>query len=424
MAGATKTGIFSWEDVLAQRYQHNKPPPLPQISPRLPAPYQPQPECHLLTRLSLELRLMIWESVLGGHRLHILQRANRQLGHIICPLHLSRAGSHAPPPPLTHSASRTKSSSPTRPWPCKNAPVDANVPFCQVCQGAGVTQPVKEAGFFVRSKRALGYADAGLLALVLTCRQISTESIPLLYASNTFEFSIPWTLPYFQPTIPTSSWASIRTIELRWSFPGHWLPTKDPARAIYVAAGQVPWQETCRAVKNLPGLRSFILILGSTWFGEGAERVPVFLEPLAGLELGRDRRRRQWERESEMGISMSTPVYMTVHQRDGDLDEMICSDGSRSSFDSMASVSRLSEEGSECSDECACPCPCAPETGLITGLHSPSSSEMNSEVARGSSEQRLATWQLRLEGQPYYSSEVQQIETELARRGIGCRVSI
>ena len=405
---------------------------------------------------------MIWESVLGGHRLHILQRTNRQLGHIICPLHLSRAGSHAPPPPLTHSASRTKSSSPTRPWPCKNAPVDANVPFCQVCQGAGVTQPVKEAGFFVRSKRALGYADAGLLALVLTCRQMydvcffplidsftsrhlilyysthylglslpltrpknrSTESIPLLYASNTFEFSIPWTLPYFQPTIPTSSWASIRTIELRWSFPGHWLPTKDPARAIYVAAGQVPWQETCRAVKNLPGLRSFILILGSTWFGEGAERVPVFLEPLAGLELGRDRRRRQWERESEMGISMSTPVYMTVHQRDGDLDEMICSDGSRSSFDSMASVSRLSEEGSECSDECACPCPCAPETRLITGLHSPSSSEMNSEVARGSSEQRLATWQLRLEGQPYYSSEVQQIETELARRGIGCRVSV
>ena len=46
--------------------------------------WQPRPP-PLLTKLSSELRLMIWERVLGGSRLHIIQRPGRRLAHIICP---------------------------------------------------------------------------------------------------------------------------------------------------------------------------------------------------------------------------------------------------------------------------------------------------------------------------------------------------
>ena len=28
---------------------------------------------------------MIWELVLGGMRIHIVQRPNRQMGHVVCP---------------------------------------------------------------------------------------------------------------------------------------------------------------------------------------------------------------------------------------------------------------------------------------------------------------------------------------------------
>lgn len=44
-----------------------------------------QPQCLLLQTLPPELRLVIWERVLGGLRLHIIQRSKRRLGCVICP---------------------------------------------------------------------------------------------------------------------------------------------------------------------------------------------------------------------------------------------------------------------------------------------------------------------------------------------------
>lgn len=130
-----KTGVFSWEDVLAQRYNNNKPTALPR--PRKPStnyyysqkPQQQQqqhpdtrlvwtrqPDCPLLSKLSAELRLMIWEMVLGGMRIHIVQRPNRRMGHVVCP--------------------RTKA--------------------CEICRGG---LPSREG-------------DAKLLALVVACKQM------------------------------------------------------------------------------------------------------------------------------------------------------------------------------------------------------------------------------------------------------------
>lgn len=44
-----------------------------------------QPKCLLLNRLPPELRLSLWEVVLGGLKLHIIQRSPKRLGCVICP---------------------------------------------------------------------------------------------------------------------------------------------------------------------------------------------------------------------------------------------------------------------------------------------------------------------------------------------------
>ncbi|GES61385.1 hypothetical protein ATEIFO6365_0011004400 [Aspergillus terreus] len=246
-----KTGVFSWEDVLAQRYQNNKPTALSsrprrsehaesdpagtdaddhgtEVAHAAPAT---QSQCSLLSKLSPELRLLIWEMVLGGMRIHIIQRANRCMGHVVCP--------------------RTAA--------------------CEICQGGRAPSPTP--------------TQSAILALSLTCKQIYCESIRLLYALNTFEFSNTWSLTYLHPTVPTELWDSIRDVELRWAFPGHWLPSKDPVKTVYFSAGRQQWVETCQALTRMKSLRTFSLQLSGSWFCEPVEKIPVFLEPLRDLKL-------------------------------------------------------------------------------------------------------------------------------------------
>ena len=107
----------------------------------------------------------------------------------------------------------------------------------------------------------------------------------MLYALNTFEFSNTWSLTYLHPTVPDSLWDSIRDVELRWAFPGHWLPSKDPVKTVYFSAGRQQWVETCQALTRMKSLRSFTLQLSGSWFCEPVEKIPVFLEPLRDLKL-------------------------------------------------------------------------------------------------------------------------------------------
>ncbi|EIT79756.1 hypothetical protein Ao3042_03765 [Aspergillus oryzae 3.042] len=177
---------------------------------------------------------MIWEMVLGGMRIHIVQRSDRRMSHVVCP--------------LTNT--------------------------CDICLGAS-PQPVKGRA------RTIG----NLLALPTTCRQIYCESIYMLYTMNTFEFSNTWSLTYLRPTIPPSFWDAIRQVELCWAFPGHWLPSKDPVKTVYFSAGRQQWIETCKALTRMESLQSFTLQLSGSWFCEPVEKIPVFLEPLRELNL-------------------------------------------------------------------------------------------------------------------------------------------
>ncbi|CAI7623822.1 unnamed protein product [Penicillium viridicatum] len=342
-----KQGVFSWEDVLHQRYQSNKPPPLPRHQTiAIPSP---QPQSRLLT-LSPELRLMIWEFVLADQRIHIIQCSKQRLGYVVCPCALEPR------------------SSPKRPQKSN----------CEICHGTGISQPAKEADLLRNKVKLLGPA--------LTCRQIYHESIPLLYTLPTLEFSNPWTLPYLLPTIPPTHRDRIRTIELRWSFPGHWLPSKDSVRAVYVSAGRTQWTETCRAVSQLRSLRSFVLVLESNWFSEPVEKLAGFLEPLSGVVV-RSGLRRDWDRDRDCGGKKDDV--------DVDVDvEVGFSNGFSSDEDSCKSLG--SDSGS-----------------FSSGVYD---SNATATATTGS-------WELRLQGQCYYLRELDRIGVDLRRRGIDCWIS-
>ncbi|KAJ5389891.1 uncharacterized protein N7496_000959 [Penicillium cataractarum] len=376
----------------------NKPPPLPH--PRHDSPHtpQPQPQCALLTRLSPELRLIIWEMALGGRRLHIIQHSGQRLGHVICPLgHDHSASTGSGTGPGAESGSRPRLDS------YNKLARGTGQPFCEICHGAGVAQPVKEGDSW-------GVGCDGLLGLVLTCRQIFSESIHLLYATNTFEFSIPWSLPYLQPTIPSEYWECIRAVELRWSFPGHWLPTKDPVRAIYVSAGRAQWLETCRSLKQLPALRSFVLVLGSSWFSEPVEKLPVFLEPLCGLHVIQGKRKTALVREKvDMGMDLMDwrKGSGSSSSSDEEMSSRVSFESSSSSRLTGSSASSLRSEGSACSFF---------DSGLTRLMDSKDDTDRDVDTD-------LATWELRLQGQSYYSHEVGQIGDDLWRRGVDCWIS-
>ncbi|KAJ5208375.1 hypothetical protein N7449_002754 [Penicillium cf. viridicatum] len=355
-----KQGVFSWEDVLLQRYQSNKPPPLPRHQTiAIPSP---QLQSRLLTRLSPELRLMIWEFVLADQRIHIIQCSKQRLGHVVCPCALVPRSSPSPKRHTRHTRQNSNS--------------------CEICHGTGISQPAKEADL-------LRWNKVKLLGLALTCRQIYYESIPLLYTLPTLEFSNPWTLPYLLPTIPPSHRDRIRSIELRWSFPGHWLPSKDSVRAVYVSAGRTQWTETCRAVSQLRSLRSFVLVLESNWFSEPVEKLAVFLEPLSGVVV-RSGLRRGWDRDCS-GKKDDVDVDIDV--------ELGFSDGFSSDEDSCKSL------GSD--------------SGSFSSVGVYDSTATATAMASGS----RGSWELRLQGQCYYLHELDRIGVDLRRRGIDCWIS-
>src|SRR5436309_105780 len=68
------------------RHQLTPPPDSPRLAtPSLKNKLRGQDQCRLLTELPVDIRLMIWESAIGGLHLHIYNRLRRdKLGHQIC----------------------------------------------------------------------------------------------------------------------------------------------------------------------------------------------------------------------------------------------------------------------------------------------------------------------------------------------------
>lgn len=122
---------------------------------------------------------MIWEYVLGGQRIHIIQRSRQRLGHVVCPVPLGVETTTSSPSASNHHTSRNTEL------------------YCEICHGGGIPQPAKE-GDLARRKKSM------LLGLALSCRlmyvfPISNPTLPTLPYSTT---SIPPTHTY--PTLTYS----------------------------------------------------------------------------------------------------------------------------------------------------------------------------------------------------------------------------
>ena len=173
-------------------------------------------------------------------------------------------------------------------------------------------------------------------------------------------------------------------------------------RAIYVSAGRAHWLETCRSLARLPALQSFVLMLGSSWFSEPVEKLPVFLEPLRELRIQRSR--KAMSRDCR-GVDR----VLTVTDSD-------MSSGSSSDEESSSSSSSFSSSN--------------PETSMLPCYYSYSSlptttslADVSMPVSVPKADPAHATWELRLQGQPYYEHELDRLGDDLQRRGIDCYIS-
>ncbi|KAJ5094237.1 hypothetical protein N7456_010098 [Penicillium angulare] len=249
------------------------------------------------------------------------------------------------------------------------------------------------------------------------------ESIHLLYTLNTFELSNPWTLPYLHPTIPEENWNCIRNIELRWSFPGHWLPCKDPVRTIYVAAGRAEWLETCNALKTLPKLRSFVLTLGYKWYSEPVEKLPLFLAPLRDLLIQRSRslplRSSNKFSEEKRGSSGSGSGFRSVSTSASSSTSSFSSTGSGSGTSSDEESGSLSSSPASGSSF-----PLRGNTDMRSYFSSCSARDASSSRTSAPVDIEAAGWELRLQGQPYYVHELGGVGDDLRQRGIDCYISM
>ena len=140
-----------------------------------------------LLRLPAEIRLQIWYEVFGGEVLHLVQLPKR-LGHVRCCSTLSAT--------------------------------DARRSCILAYRGPGpIAQP---------ADIKLSSLD---LALLQSCRQIYTEAVDVIYATNLFDLDDVSTLLYLSQTIRPQRLAAIKYLQLTWEL--LWAPfsipeTKDP----------------------------------------------------------------------------------------------------------------------------------------------------------------------------------------------------
>ena len=142
-----------------------------------------QEQCALLSMLPLDIRLIIYEMVLGGSFFHVTTNDSK-----------SRI--------LSHTCKRTSSSRPDDHQACFSIPPTERRPS---------SAPRED------------YPSAtGLLPLLVTCRRIYSEAIDTLYSANTFEF---WenrvALRFLKQTLPPQRLHSIRRFRWDMQIPHH-----------------------------------------------------------------------------------------------------------------------------------------------------------------------------------------------------------
>lgn len=141
-----------------------------------------QLDCLLLSKLPYDLRVIIYEMVLGGMVLHLSAQSPRsRILHHICqtPEKVREEGSH------------------------------------HICSGYSTVCPTS-------SPRETFPQASGLLPLLVSCRRIYSEAVHILYSTNTFEFTQNFAaFTFLKVMLPPQRLASLRHFRLYMRIPRH-----------------------------------------------------------------------------------------------------------------------------------------------------------------------------------------------------------
>lgn len=251
----------------------------------------------LLERLPLEIRLQIWEEVLGGHLFHMTadpphrgpfcmidetcdgrpgwRRQTRDLGRYLC-------REFSPDMVSTGKASYAR---------------------CQGSQG--------EPCFF-SGPEVIAFNP---LSLLLTCRQIHEEAVEMLYSTNTFNFDYEEVLSRFLSLDSRRHVKHIRSVHVSTAM---WRISCGELTPIYTAASVAPVREPW--IRLWPLLLEFenlmhvrLDIYGTSYKGlQGEDLEPI--RQLRGLKtfdlaIWRD---VSWPDSSKQDLSLSVPIQESI----------------------------------------------------------------------------------------------------------------
>ncbi|MCJ1362785.1 hypothetical protein MMC16_001891 [Acarospora aff. strigata] len=198
----------------------NAPKPLP-LKHRRELSTAPKPRLQAdspLLRLPAEIRLKIYYEVFGGEVLHLIQLPKR-LAHVRCCSTLS-------------ATDVLRRCIPGYRWP---------------------------AVIMEMTKIKTSSLD---LALLQSCRQIYTEAIDIMYATNLFDIDDPSTLLYLSQTIRPQRFAAIKYLQFSWAFmwPPFAMPeTKDPT---WFPHDDATWETFWRLIETqMPGLLELTFVV-------------------------------------------------------------------------------------------------------------------------------------------------------------------
>lgn len=166
----------SSEKAFRARKKHRKatkPKPLSQKRRTLSISFDPKLNAQSpLLSLPAELRLQIYNYVLGGKRIHLLSMP-KSVGHIQCY--------------SSHKISR-------------------------VCNCIPETKLNMSA-----AEKSLGGFGPSMNGILGTCRQVYTEAVEILYNTNTFSINNLWTLIDFSKAIPSQRLAGVTRLQIEWN---------------------------------------------------------------------------------------------------------------------------------------------------------------------------------------------------------------
>ncbi|KAF1999856.1 hypothetical protein P154DRAFT_522939 [Amniculicola lignicola CBS 123094] len=197
-----------------------------------PPPMSHQEQSPLFAQLCIEIRLLIYEAVLGDPQRYMHIRSNIR--------HRRKQKKQKRPERTVAHFRCTDMESPFPTWQHKCFGEEWRV------------DPGRWSGVAI----ARTETDDKLLALLLTCRLIYSEALEVLYRSNIFHFRGGVGLPAFVESIPTLQWMAIRHIHISTAYSPFFTDDYATLKEKHPPESLPSWATICRHLEQLPALHS------------------------------------------------------------------------------------------------------------------------------------------------------------------------